>query len=74
MKCGHCKHWGKGDGTGMHYDAGAMNYCDHLQIAGVQHPSYGACGEPTSMLYSGELIQNIMTRYTFGCVLFEEMQ
>lgn len=70
MKCGHCIFWGE-QGTGSHYDAGPMNYCLHPQINGQQHPSYGACGEPTTMIYSGQEAQQIMTRYAFGCVLFK---
>lgn len=72
MKCGACKHWGDGDGTGFPYDAGHMNYCNNPQICGMQHPSHGACGEPKTMVYDGhEGPQLIMTRITFGCVLFE---
>ena len=71
--CGKCKFWGSGDGTGMHYDAGPMNYCQNKQISGVQHPSFGACGDPTTMIYTGgQEPQRIMTRYLFGCVLFEQ--
>lgn len=74
--CINCKQWGDGDGTGFHYDAGNVNYCKSPQIVGPQHPSYGACGEPTSMLItdaamSGQSDNRIMTRWNFGCVLFE---
>jgi hypothetical protein len=73
MKCIDCKHWGEGNGTGYPYDAGRVNYCKHLQIDGEQHPSFGACGDPTSMVITGEgRPQNILTRWNFGCVLFEQ--
>ena len=71
MRCGNCKHWGDGTGTGHPYDAGHMNYCKHPQIDGNQHPSYGACGEAKTMLYAGGEKQHIMTRITFGCNLFD---
>lgn len=71
MNCSNCKHWGDGSGTGMPYDAGHMNYCHHPQITGMQHPSYGACGEPKTMVYDGHAgEQEITTRSDFGCVLF----
>lgn len=71
MRCYDCKSWGDGDGTGLPYDAGHMNYCMHQQVAGNQHPSYGACGEPKTMIYTGgQGHQHVMTRGTFGCVLF----
>jgi hypothetical protein len=69
--CGVCKHWGNGDSKGYHYDAGHMNYCKNPQIHGQQHPSYGACNDIKTMLYTGEDNQNIMTRNSFGCILFE---
>ncbi len=69
--CGKCKHWGDGDGTAYPYDAGHMNTCNHPAIAGRQHPSYGACGELTTMVYAGGETQTIQTRITFGCILFE---
>lgn len=73
MKCGHCKYWGDGDGKGSPYDAGHVNYCNHRQIAGNQHPSYGACGDPVSMVIAdGVEKQYIQTRITFGCILFEQ--
>lgn len=83
MKCNKCRHWGDGDGTGLPYDAGHMNYCNQHQVAGVQHPSYGACGDPVTMvyvLYASRVTglfneaqgQKLMTRGTFGCILFEE--
>lgn len=72
MRCYDCAHWGDGDGTGLPYDAGHMNYCNQKQVAGNQHPSYGACGEPMTMIYDGHTgEQSIMTRGVFGCVLFE---
>ena len=73
MNCGKCKHWGDGDGTGYSYDAGHMNYCKHPGVDGFQHPSNGACGEPKTMIYAGnaDKKQEIMTRISFGCVLFE---
>jgi hypothetical protein len=74
MKCGDCKHWGDGDGKGFAYDVGHMNYCNHKQIKGVQHPSFGAVHyETETMLYiEGDgRPQLIMTRASFGCVLFE---
>ena len=71
MKCFDCKFWGEGNGTGMPYDAGHVNYCMNPQIAGNQHPSYGVLGELKSMLIAeGRSTQIIMTRGTFGCVLF----
>lgn len=74
MKCDKCKYWGDGNGKGFPYDAGHVNYCRHPQIFGDQHPSYGACGEPTSMVMSeGATVQLIMTRWNFGCILFEEI-
>jgi hypothetical protein len=69
-QCNTCQFWGEGSGTGFHYDAGNVNYCKHPQIDGMQHPSRGACGEPTTMVYSeGTDCQNILTRWNFGCVL-----
>jgi len=65
--------WGDGSGTGIPYDAGHVNYCKHPQIDGDQHPSYGACGEPTSMvIVENHYPQHLMTRGKFGCVLFEQ--
>jgi hypothetical protein len=73
MHCSDCKMWGNGDGTGVPYDAGHVNYCKHPQINGWQHPSYGACGEPTSMvIVIQDMPQDVMTRGKFGCVLFEQ--
>lgn len=73
--CIDCTHWGDGDGTGFSYDAGAMNYCKHPSINGIQHPSYGACGDTKTMLYTGGLpSQSIMTRRNFGCVLFVQRE
>jgi hypothetical protein len=67
MKCGNCKYWGDGNGTGMSFDAGHMNYCKQPQINGMQHPSYGA------MVYTGwGGDQDIMTSIIFGCILFEQ--
>jgi hypothetical protein len=72
MKCGKCKHWGDGTGTGYRYDAGHMNHCKNPSIDGQQHPSYGVGGECKTMLYvDGTEKQSIMTRISFGCVLFE---
>lgn len=73
MRCYDCTNWGDGSGTGIPYDAGHVNYCKHKQISGVQHPSYGACGDPVSMvMIEGTDKPNlIMTRGTFGCVLFD---
>jgi len=72
MICGKCKHWGDGDGTGYSYDAGHMNHCKNGQISGLQHPSYGVGGERKTMLYTGgQGHQEIMTRISFGCNLFE---
>lgn len=69
--CRNCSLWGNGDGTGFPYDAGHVNICRHPQIDGDQHPSYGSCGEPVTMVYSGEIkAQTIQTRWNFGCVLF----
>lgn len=73
-QCGRCKHWGDGDGTGMPYDAGRMNWCRQNQIDGDQHPSHGACGDPKTMLWAGAPgSQLIMTRIDFGCNLFEPL-
>jgi hypothetical protein len=71
ITCQECRHWGSSDGKGFHYDAGYMNYCNQPQMSGSQHPSYGACGEPTSMVCTGEQEQQLMTRWNFGCVLGE---
>lgn len=72
MKCADCKFWGNGDGKGIAYDAGHVNYCNNPQIGGDQHPSYGACGDPVSMVIAeGVEKQYIQTRLTFGCILFE---
>lgn len=72
MQCRKCQYWGNGDGLGIPYDAGHMNRCNHPQISGMQHPSNGACGEPKTMVYcEGTELQSIMTRATFGCVLFK---
>lgn len=74
MRCYDCTHWGTGDGTGMPYDAGHVNYCKHPQVDGEQHPSFGACGEPTSMIIvdGNSRPQLILTRGKFGCILFEQ--
>lgn len=74
MRCYDCKHWGDGTGTGHPYDAGHVNYCKQQQITGHQHPSYGACDEPTSMVIieGTDKPQIILTRGKFGCVLFEQ--
>jgi len=73
MRCYDCKYWGDGSGTGHPYDAGHVNTCNHPQIDGDQHPSYGACGEPTSMVIVEEISpQRITTRGKFGCILFEQ--
>lgn len=72
MRCNKCKHWGDGDGTGHPYDAGHMNLCKNGQINGQQHPSYGIGGETKTMVYAAGLEkQSIMTRASFGCILFE---
>ena len=72
MRCGNCKHWGDGSGTGWPYDAGHMNTCKNPQIDGHQHPSYGVGGELKTMVYvAGKETQSLMTRITFGCNLFE---
>lgn len=71
MKCGQCKFWGSGDGTGYPYDAGHMNYCNHPQIDGQQHPSFGACNDLKTMIYvEGRATQFVKTRIDFGCILF----
>lgn len=73
MRCRDCKFWGDDAGTGIPYDAGYMNYCKHISIDGQQHPSYGACGDAPTMVYiGGDSHQNVMTRATFGCILFEQ--
>lgn len=72
MRCYDCKYWGDGTGTGHPYDAGHMNYCKHICIDGMQHPSYGACGDATTMIYTGAEKQEVMTRGNFGCILFEQ--
>lgn len=72
MRCYDCSNWGDGNGTGIPYDAGHVNHCKNPQIHGNQHPSYGACGEPTSMvIVEGISPQWILTRGTFGCILFD---
>lgn len=72
MRCNCCKFWGEGDGTGVPYDAGHMNYCKHPQITGNQHPSYGFDGGPDTKVYDGKGgEQHIMTRWNFGCVMFQ---
>lgn len=82
MRCCECKFWHlpnetEGNGTGIPYDAGHMNYRNHKQVSGDQHPSYGACGEPKTMVYTGTQDKHrasgqlVMTRRDFGCVLFE---
>lgn len=71
MRCYDCKYWGDGSGTGYPYDAGHVNYCKNPQIDGDQHPSYGACGDITSMVIVESISpQQIQTRGNFGCVLF----
>jgi len=71
MRCYDCKFWGEGNGTGHPYDAGHVNYCKEPRIDGWQHPSYGACGEPTSMVIAVQSEeQRVLTRGKFGCVLF----
>lgn len=73
MKCYDCEFWGDGDGTGIPYDAGHVNYCRNPQIDGWQHPSYGACDEPVSMVIADQSApQKILTRGKFGCILFEQ--
>ena len=75
MKCGKCKFWGDASGTGMGYDAGHMNYCKNPQISGIQHPSYGVGDELKTMLYTGgQHDQTILTRISFGCNLFQEIE
>lgn len=77
MKCCECRYWGDGDGKGVPYDAGHMNFCTHNQINGDQHPSYGVCGEPVTMIYTNAeapRFQQVMTRRNFGCILFKEIE
>jgi hypothetical protein len=73
MKCVKCKYWGNGDGTGIPYDAGHVNDCNHPQISGIQHASYGACGDPVSMVIvdGSGISHRILTRRSFGCDLGE---
>lgn len=67
-------HWGDGNGKGFPYDAGHMNVCKHLNINGYQHPSIGYDGtERNTQVYAGGEEQTIMTRWNFGCVLFENI-
>lgn len=83
MRCRDCKFWGNGDGTGLPYDAGHMNDCRNPHISGNHHPSYGACGETETKIwaqtcndaskrYTGSASQIMMTRWNFGCTLFEQ--
>lgn len=85
MQCSKCKFWGDGDGTGNPYDAGHMNYCNHRQISGIQHPAFGACGDLTTMVYvtyrntktgnwANAEEQKLETRWNFGCILFESFK
>ena len=70
--CQKCKYWGDGDGTGIPYDAGHVNYCKQPQIDGEQHPSIRYGREPASMVMTEHETQHIMTRWNFGCVLHKE--
>lgn len=83
MRCKDCKFWGNGDGTGIPYDAGHMNDCTNTHLSGQHHPSYGACGDIETKVYAqvsmnadnryhGAAAQSLMTRWNFGCVLFEQ--
>lgn len=75
MRCNCCKFWGEGDGTGIPYDAGHVNYCKEPRINGWQHPSFGACGEPKSMVIAvQDKPQTVLTRGVFGCVLFVQRE
>lgn len=76
MKCEHCKHWGKGDEKSSYvWDAGAVHPCNHEQIAGIQHPSFGSVVyQKKTMIYTPQnngAPQEVMTRDSFGCILFE---
>lgn len=73
MQCRKCVYWGDGNGTGIRYDAGHMNVCNHPGVHGMQHPSYGAYGEQKTMLYAGGEQQIIQTRWDFGCVLYQDI-
>ncbi len=66
-KCRQCKYWGDGEGTGIPYDAGRMNSCNHPKIKGVHHPSF----EGTKVYVGIQEEQHLMTREGFGCILFE---
>jgi hypothetical protein len=77
MRCSKCKFWGDGDGTGYHYDAGNVNYCNHKLISGRQHPSSASYDDNciSKVIVDGsDKEHHIMTRYNFGCVLFEEFK
>ena len=66
--CQKCSYW---ECVGF-YDSGAMGYCKHSKISGQHHPSNG-CGmvEQTLVYVDGQQNQNIMTRWNFGCNLWE---
>jgi len=75
--CNKCKYWGEGDGTGVPYDAGHVNYCQHPLITGKQHPSSASYRdhEISKVMVNGgdDKSYTIMTRRNFGCNLFEEI-
>ena len=74
-QCRKCCHWGNGDGTGYHYDAGNVNYCQHHLISGMQHPSSSSYNQNdiSKLIVNGGdgKVYEIMTRWNFGCVLFK---
>lgn len=77
VRCDKCKFWGDGNGTGMHYDAGNVNYCKHNLISGRQHPSAASYNDEyiSKVIVDGsDTEHNILTRYNFGCVLFKEFK
>jgi hypothetical protein len=71
MKCGKCKFW-KPTGS---YDSGPLGLCEHPQITGNCHPSYGYDNPALTMMILSRADhekQLIYTRYRFGCIMFAE--
>ena len=77
IQCYKCKFWGDGDGKGFPYDAGAVNYCQHKLITGMQHPSSAAYSDDaiSKVMVDGgtDVAHTVMTRRNFGCVLHEKI-
>jgi len=72
VKCGKCNFW---EAAG-HYDSGPIGLCKHPQITGNCHPSYGYSDPNLTMVVMSRMDherQEIYTRYSFGCIMFAEV-